>query len=477
MKNSRSKPEERFLYQQIASDLSRAIRDGVFTRHERLPSLRTVSEQYQVSLATAIQAYQYLEQQEVIEAHAKSGYFVSNRPRHEISAPAITRPSARATSVSVAQLAMSLVNESRSQGLVRLGAAVPGEEMLPLASLARSAAGGARRHWREPGRYEDSAGYAPLRQQISRLMRDAGVRCKADDIIITNGALEALRLALKAVTRVGDSVAIESPTYFGILQVIESLGLKVLELPTHAATGIDPDALATALQRNKIKACVLMPSFNNPLGSTMPEENKERVVSLLAAHNIPLIEDDVYGALSHQRPRPRAAKAYDKHHNVIYCSSFSKTVAPGLRLGWIIPARFFDSVRYNKFLDNISTAIQPQLTMHEFLARGGYQRNINRVAPIYRARLERMSQWIKEYFPSGTRLAQPQGGFMLWVELPKTINTLNLYRQALDNGIAVSPGVLFSAQGQYTHHLRLSCGVVEGERLKEAIRKLGGMMK
>jgi DNA-binding transcriptional MocR family regulator len=467
---------EQFLYEQLAADLSKAISQGLFAEDERLPSLRQLSEQYAVSMATAIQAYQHLEQTGVIAARPKSGYYVCARSTETAQEPTLTQPKSSPTDVNVGHLAMSLVNESRQAGLIRLGAAVPEASLLPLGTLSRTLAGIARRKPHAPASYEQSQGNLELRKQIARLMRDCGVRCTPDDIIITNGCLEALGLALRAVAKSGDTIAIESPTYFGVLQVIESLGMKALEIPTHARSGIDPQALTKIIKHRKIAACVLMPTFNNPLGSTMPDEHKQTVVDLLAKNKIPLIEDDMYGALSYESRRPKAAKAFDGSGNVLYCSSFSKTVSPGLRIGWILAGRYQEQVTYQKFLDNICTAPHPQLALAEFLAKGGYRRGIRHAARVYRQRMDQLRRWITEAFPAGTRISNPQGGFLLWVELPESIDCLDLYRKALEKKIAITPGVLFSAQGQYQHHVRLSCGSVDAEQAKRSIAQLARLM-
>ena len=476
MNNSVSNDGTDFLYRQLAQDLGNAIRQGVYGIHERMPSLRRVTQHYGVSLATALQAYQLLEDQGLLAARPKSGYYVLPRTSEPHPEPQTSQPPAHATAVNVGQLALSLVNESRSPKLVRLGAAVPGADMLPLKILSRNLAGIARRHWQDAGSYEAPQGVLALRRQIARLMRQAGCQCTPEDIIVTNGCLEALSLALRVVTKPGDSVAIESPTYFGILQVMESLGLKAVEIATHPSSGVDVAALQDAIAKNKLSACVLMPNHHNPLGSRMPDENKRQVVEMLAAANVPLIEDDVYGVLGYQQPRPKAAKAYDRSDNVILCSSFSKTLAAGYRLGWLFSHRFHEAVEYHKFLANISTATLPQLAIAEFLSRGCYGRTIRQCAHTYRQRMEQLRFWISEYFPAGTRVSNPQGGFVLWVELPGEVDCVEVYRKAMDKRIAVSPGVLFGARAQYRHHIRLSCGAVEGDTMHKALKTLGGLI-
>jgi len=465
-----------FLYEKVAEQIVLAIYSGIYPIGSKLPSLRHLSQQKKVSLATVIQAYELLEQKGLVEAQNKRGYFVRAWHKKNIQEPKTSAPRLIVRTVNVAQLAMSLVDESRQQGMIKLGAAVPEADLLPLGILSRSLAGVARRQYQLVGRYESSQGYIGLRQQIAALMADAGCHCEADDILITNGCLEALSLSLRAVTKPGDTVIIESPTYFGILQVIERLDLQALEVATNARSGIDLGKFKTAIQQHKISACILMPSFANPLGSVMSDESKQQLVEILSQYNITLIEDDIYGVLSFSATRPKAVKSWDRNDNVIYCSSFSKTIAPGLRIGWAVSGKYREKMIYLKFLDNISTAIHPQLVMEEFLARGSFQRHTKKVVKIYRTRMQQLRNWINEFFPPGTRIANPQGGFVLWVELPAKFSSLKLYQSALRRHIAIVPGILFSSQGQYKHHLRLSCGAVEGEQAKLSIQALGDLM-
>ncbi len=468
--------KQKYLYQHIANDISRSITDADYISGQKLPSLREISQRYAVSMATAIKAYEKLEQEGLIEVKPKSGYFVLPQLIQTIDKPEITRPKNKPTNVNVAHLAMSLITEARHPRLIKLGAAVPGEDMLPLASFSRSLAGVARRHWKALSRYEDAQGNESLRKQIAILMRDSGYRCKANEIIITNGCLESLNIALRCVAKPGDTIAIESPTYFGVLQVIENRGMRALEIPTHPQDGIEIDALAKAIKQQKISACVLIPSYSNPLGACMPDDNKHYVVKLLEKAGIPLIENDIYGGLSYQTPRPKSAKSFDGSGNVLYCSSFSKTLSPGLRIGWIIPGRHFENVRYQKFLDNLSTTVLPQIALAEFLERGQYRRSLRQSANIYQGRMQQMQRWVAEYFPAGTRITHPQGGFLLWLELPNHCDSLALYQQAMEKRISITPGKLFSAQGQYKHHIRLSCGAVEGEQAKQALKIIGKLV-
>lgn len=466
-------PDHQFLYQQVADDMREDIGQGTYTAGERLPSLRRMADQYAVSLATAIQAYQWLEDSGYIESRPKSGYFVLPQGCGKACEPDVSRPRKSVSEVTVGDLALEIVAEARRPDLINLGAAIPGPELLPLKNLSRVYAGTVRQEIDLLGHYESPQGNSLLRKQIARRLRTSGVRVQPDEIIITNGCMEALIFSLRAVCKPGDTVAIESPSYYGMLQTAELLGLNVLELPTHPRDGVELDALQRALDKKMIDACMFMPSFNNPLGSSMSRKNRKQLVAMLAAANIPLLEDDIYGDLSYQSPRLPAAKSYDRNGGVLLCSSFSKTLAPGYRIGYVVPGKHFDAVLKSKFLGNIATAGTPQVALAEFLRKGSYERVIQKATNHYQQRTERMRQLVLQNFPEGTRVTQPQGGFVLWVELPEHISGIALHDYALTAGISVTPGVIFSPRGDYQHHIRMSASMITPDKMKKTIETLG----
>lgn len=468
-----STDKQHFLYQQMAEDMSRAITMGTYPPGERLPSLRRMAAHYGVSLATAIQAYQWLEDSGLIGARPKSGYYVLAQGCGEACEPQVSRPRMRASGVTVGQLALDILAEARRPDLINLGAAIPGPELLPLKSLSRIYAGVVRRDVALLGHYEAQQGHALLRQQVARRLRVSGVRVHPDEIIITNGCMEALIFSLQALCKAGDTVAIESPCYYGMLQAAALLGLNVLELPTHPRDGVELDLLQQALDKKLIDVCLFMPSFNNPLGSSMPRHNRKRLVEMLDAAAVPLIEDDIYGDLSYETSRLPAAKSFDRSGNVLLCSSFSKTLAPGLRIGYVVPGRYFDEVLRRKFLGNIATAGTPQVALAEFLRKGSYERVVRKATHHYQQRTERLRQLVLQHFPEGTLVTQPQGGFVLWVELPEHIKGVALHDAALKAGISVTPGVIFSPRGDYQHHIRMSGSMVTLERMAGAVARLG----
>jgi DNA-binding transcriptional MocR family regulator len=294
--------------------------------------------------------------------------------------------------------------------------------------------------------------------------------------VITSGCIEAMVLCLRTVCQRGDTVAIESPVYFGILQSLEALGLQALEIPTHPRDGISLEALEFAIEHNPVKACLVISNFNNPLGSCMPDENKKALVELLAEHDIPLIENDISGEIYFSGQRPSVAKAYDRKGLVMLCSSFSKDICPGYRIGWVAPGKFKPNVEWHKFTTNGGTALLPQLAVAQFLESGGYDHHLRRIRRVYARYMALMSQSIMRHFPDGTRVTRPTGGTVLWVQLDDRVDSLKLYKLALKAGITLTPGYIFSAKEQYCNFIRLSASFWS-PRAERAIERLGEIIR
>ena len=466
-------PDEAFLYEQLASSISKLIDVGTLKPGDRLPSVRKFSKKRGVSISTVLQAYRHLEDCCLVEARPQSGFYVRPQVRNRPTEPTISDPPQAATEVEVSDLVMAVLETVADPAVVPLGAAIPSPDLLPTARLNRALAAVARQAGSEINTYLLPQGYEPLRQEIARRALDWGCSLSRDDFLITCGCLQALSLCLRAVARAGDTIAVESPAYFGVLQLLESLHMKTLEIPTCPRDGIDVEALERAIEQRAVKACLVTPNFHNPLGSLMPEAAKKALVDLCARHAVPLIEDDLYGDLYFESPRPKSLKAYDRTHNVLQCGSFSKTLAPGYRIGWVAPGRFTKEVRRAKLASTISTAAPLQMAMAEFLRQGSYDRHLRTLRRALANNLERMTQAVGEYFPEGTRATRPTGGFVLWVELPETVNALRLHRAALKHQISIAPGPIFSATGQYDHCIRLSGGYPWSDRIEQALQTLG----
>jgi DNA-binding transcriptional MocR family regulator len=461
------------LYEHLASQLKDHIRQGIYPPGERVPSVRRLSERQRVSPATVVAAYRLLESHGWLEVRPQSGFFA----RHPEAVPPAARTGAAAEgpcAVNVTELAMRLSRNTQRKDVVSFGAAVPHSDYLPLKDLHNSLNRCLRASDGEIGsRYSFPPGEEPLRLRIARRAAETGCLLGPDDIVVTDGCQEALNLALRAVARSGDIVAIESPAFFGTLQAIESLGMQALEIPSDPETGISLEALTLALDRWPVKAVAVVGNFSNPTGSLMPDSHKTKLVRMLAARGIPLIEDDIYGDLAHGRERPRPAKAYDHDGNVLLCSSFSKTIAPGYRVGWIAPGRWRQAVEHLKYVGTMANATLPQLAVADYLADSRYERHLLRVRRIYADNLVRMQAAMNRHFPAGTRSSRPGGGFVLWVELPEELDTMVLYERALAAGISFTPGRLFSPQGKYGNCMRLAAALPWDARVEAALAELG----
>src|SRR5437763_13222271 len=458
------------LYERISGRLEEAMKVGALRPGDRLPSVRRLSERERVSVSTVLQAYLTLEARGLIEARPQSGHYVRWQ-RPATAEPPLSRPAPGATEVQVSSLLAKVVASARDPKLVPLGCNQPALELFPGKRLGRIAASIAR----DGGGlgYELPPGLRALRRQLARRSLDWGCTLSPDDFVVTCGAMEAVQLSLLAVARQGDAVAIESPAYFGTLNAIEALGLKAVEIPSSPRDGMDLDALERVLKARRIAAVLVVTNFSNPLVCLMPDANKERLVAMLAGREVPLIEDDLYGDLYFGPSRPRAAKCFDQRGLVLHCGSFSKTLAPGWRIGWVAAGRFRERVSLLKFAQTIATASLQQLAMAEFLAGGHYERHLRSLRKSIAATMRSLGDCVAAHFPAGTRATRPDGGGVLWVEMPEGISSLELHDRALAAGIAIAPGPIFSARQGYENCVRLSCGVAWSSRVEAAIATLG----
>ena len=425
--------KKEILYQEIARTIACQIKKGVWKAGEKLPSLRTISNENGVSLNTAIQAYYELEKDGFIISRPKSGYIVNYKPIR-LSVPATTQPSVKPESKEVVDLIADVYSslEIGDKSITRFSLGMPEDILLPIAKLNKELI---RAMQALPGngtRYDETQGNMRLRKSIARFTYSWKGNLTEDDIVTTAGVTNAVALALSVITKVGDTIAVESPVYFGMLQLANSMGLRILELPTNPVTGIDPDALKKVLPQ--IKACLLISNFNNPLGSCMPDEHKRVVVDMLAGYDIPLIEDDLYGDLFFGNSRPKPCKAFDKKGLVLWCV-----------------ANFMENDRYENHLRKLRQEL--------------YANSIH------------FAHSIMDYFPENTKIVTPQGGFMLWVELDKQIDTTELYYRAMQRKISIAPGRMFTLQEQYTNCMRLSYGQRWTPLLEERLKQLGDIIK
>lgn len=469
------------LYHRVAAELERAIRGGGLRSGDRLPSVRQLCQQHRISASTATLAYRWLENQALVEARPKSGYFVAPL-RQALPEPELDTRMSRAGFVAADDTTRNfLIGLDDPQALPSF-CTMPAGALLPQARLRQLTASVNRRHPEFSGLYH-TPGSLALRQEIARRSVGAGVQLRPEEILITHGGTEAMYLALSAVAKAGDTVAVESPTYFMLLEVIKSLGMRSLEIPTHPRDGLSIDALDFATRAHggeRIAACLLVPNFQNPLGSLMPVEHKRRLVALAEERGFALIESDVYGETHFGAERPPVLQSFDQrgngNGNVILCSSFSKTVAPGYRVGWMAPGRHFKAAQALKFCTSMAGARLPQEVLAEFLANGGYDHHMRRLRAALKQQCEQMIDAVTRHFPAGCRLSRPQGGLILWVELPPQVNSRRLFERARAEHIGLAPGATFSCSTRYDHFIRLHYGQPWSTRLEARLRRLGELV-
>lgn len=462
-------------YEALAETIAGQIRAGVLRAGEKLPSVRRLSLANAMSPLTVLRAFHLLEDRGEIQARARAGYFVCARRGAAAPEPAVSRPSHGSTRVDVSDLVFEVLGTVSSRDVVPLGSAFIAPEIFPLKKLARSVASTARKL--DPATLVASlpSGDPELRRLISRRYLEAGMSVPVDGIVITTGGMDALNLCLQAVTRPGDVVAIESPAFYVALQAIERLGLKAVELPTHPREGVDLAALDTAIVRNKVSACWLMTSFQNPLGASMPPQKKRELVKLLARHGVPLIEDDVYEELYFSAHKPQPAKAWDRDGLVMHCSSFSKCLAPGYRVGWAAPGRWAQKVERLKLMTTLSTGFHAQAAIADFMKHGGYEHHLRGLRGKLETQQRALIDAIPLSFPAAARITRPQGGYFVWVELPEKVSALEVHRLALRAGISVAPGPIFSPQRKFGNCIRINTGQPWTPRIAKALATLGAI--
>jgi len=460
------------LYAGVADWVISCLDKGIYKVGDRIPSIRSLSATLQVSINTVREAYGLLERRRYIECRPQSGYFVRKAPPPAIKEkdPGVERLDPR--EVVFCRIYGEIKAKGGSTEAANLAVAMPDAALLPVKKLGALMADTMRRAGSRVLEYCMTPGYGPLREQLARLSVETGARLAPEGIVVTNGCCEALFLSLMATCRPGDTVAVESPLYFNIFQMLKDLNLKVLEVPSSPRDGINLEVLRFALSTHGIAACIVIPTFSNPTGACLPEAGKRELVTLLAEAGIPLIEDDVHGDLCHSGRRPPSCKSFDASDNVLYCSSLTKTLGGGLRLGWIAPGRYRERVERLKSLMNVGNATLEQVAVARYLEEGHYERHLRGLRAALAERVDGMRDLVADSFPEGTRVARPLGGFLLWIELPEGMDACALYDLAIRENIVFPPGVLFTASGGFAGFLRLNGGV-SGPEPERAVRRLG----
>ena len=468
---------KKFLYEEISDNIKRAIQNGTLKPGDKLKSVRHFSEELGVSNSTIFKAYFDLEGEGLIESKPKSGYYVRNSySNRKLNKQKSTYEDNGICCISNREIIREVTQRPARNDIIELATAVPDSSLLPISKIKKSIQ---RSYLNDPNAatcYEETQGNTNLRSVISSLSLNWGGVFTEEDILVTNGCMEAMHICLRAITKPGDTVALESPSFYGILQLLDNLQLNVLEIPGDAKTGINIDSLKKLLHKYDVKALLLISNYNNPTGSCMPDDNKVTVVQMISEMRIPVIENDIYGDLHFSKKRPKTLKSYDKEGWVMYCSSFSKSIAPGFRIGWCIPGKFMVRVKEEKFVNNLSTSSISQAVLLDFLKTGRYELYLKRLRKKLQLQSKSYLQSITSYFPKDTNVSEPQGGLVLWIEMQKSKNALKLYREALRHKISITPGQIFSAQSDYINYIRISYGSPMNDTIDGALKTIGRLI-
>jgi DNA-binding transcriptional MocR family regulator len=460
------------LYEHVASEFRRKIDLGVLQVGEKLPSVRALRSGRRVSTATVMEAYLRLERDGYVRVRDRSGFYVVQPPRRTMREPTTGRAVAPPLPVGISALAAEVLAQMGNTRLAPLGVSTLDPALLPMPRLNRAFRRALARWPLHSAQYTDLSGSAGLRRELARRALALGTALDADELIITAGGVDGLNLALRAVASPGDVIAVESPTYFGVLQTLAAVGLRAIEIPADSRAGLDLGLLEHTLKRHRVKALLMMTTCHNPLGVVMTDGAKKELVALTARHGVPLIEDGAYAELAFDERYRRPAKAFDQHGLVIFCGSFSKVLAPGLRLGWVEGGRFRDRIRAYKGVTSGMTSALPQLAVAELLATRTYDRHVKRLRQRAAEHVRLYTQALRDVLPAGVRMTAPAGGILLWLQLPG-VDATAVYRNLLQQGIGVFPGEIFSLRGKHRSFLRISCGAIWSPAIERAVGLLG----
>jgi DNA-binding transcriptional MocR family regulator len=468
-KNASSK-----LYQLIVSKIRDSILSAQLRFGDRLPSLRKMSDIYRVSVGTVLNAYLQLEKEGFVLAKPQSGFYVSYKSsrieaqHHHQGIP---------VDVEISDLVSMIFKTSQGSGFLSLGASSVPANLLPLNKLNQISRELIKKNPEHSSSYLYPPGLEELRIQIAKNCTYFDKVVKSEEIVITSGTIDAVNLCLRSVAEPGDAVIVESPSYYGILQSIEYFKMKVIEVPGHPRTGIDLEILSKILKKEKVKACVITANFNNPTGALMPEKNKQYFIEMMSHYGISVIEDDVFGALHFSDSAPKPLFAYDQEGIVQYCSSFSKTLSPGLRVGWAIPGKHQPRVEKLKYMSSMATASFPQHLVAKYLQSGGYERHLRKLRKSLENNMTEMINAIYSHFPLGTQVTLPQGGGLLWVRLPEYVDLDSLTQEAIKRKISIAPGKLFSTTQNFKNHIRFTSWLDFDSKMDDAFKTLGRLLK
>jgi len=461
-----------YKFEEFTTSIEKNIREGIYKPGHKLPSVRELKKQYQISITTVQNGYEHLMILGLVESIPKSGYYVSSRP--ERLPDQQKAPRSLIVRDSIFENNLVLTTSLRAgRKISEFNVAAPGDLLIPQKLLLRTMQQVIREYGMSLLRYYPSNGSEDLKNNIIKRAAGYHTSINPEELIITDGALQALYIALASTCNSGDVIAVESPCVFSILEVVRTLNLKVIEIPVDLESGFDIDFLRKACLKNKIKAVLVTPNFHNPTGVLLSDEQKKALLSVVQQHGIALIENDIYGDLNFNGQRPSTIKSFDDSGLVMTYSSYSKTLAPGIRLGWLSTGKFMERAEQVKF--SLGSTVSPiyQETVNRLLAGSSYERHIR----AFKMQLAKNAYFtinlLADNFPEGTSIFTPSGGYNIWVKMPNHIDMDHFYDQCEKIGIRFTPGYTFSFSNNFTQYFRVVFAAKYSPKDIEAIKLAG----
>jgi DNA-binding transcriptional MocR family regulator len=443
------------------------IDGGTYAAGERLPSLRGVAEAEGLGLNTVRAAFSLLEGEGLARPLPRGGYYVTGDAARgrRLSPYASPLDCSEVESLSASQKIEYLLSAGASAAGLAL--AEPDSSLLPLARLERL-------HASIPGpwiEYGDPAGEEELRRRIAALYHPYHGGLESGELIVTNGATEAIGIAIRSFVSRGDEVVVESPTYYDYFRQLAAAGARIVEVPIRAG-GVDLELLEARLKSRKVRMIIVQPNVQNPTGTIMGDSDKRRLVELASRSGAILVQDDAYGDLAFSHERPANLAAFGDYERSVYVSSFSKCLAPGLRIGWIRATGLRAELQRTKSLSSLATNRPAQRVLAAYLAGAAFRKHLGAMRSALQRQLSDYLEVLSGNLPEGSSIIRPAGGCLLWIALPPGSDASRLFEKAAREGILFAPGELFSANPFFRSHLRVNFGHRLSDKRRSELRRL-----
>lgn len=453
------------LYQDLAQNIMSNIDSGEYSVGQKMPSIRMFSQQHGVSINTALNCYELLQEKGYIQSKPKSGYFVN-------------LPYVKSAVMQLPYFESKVMKTDPVQPDKQFHPFVTGQlapELIPYKPLIRCQNSVQQRHGPKLMAYGHTSGELQLKTMLATHFTKQGFIFNSDDLVINNGALDAVRIALEVTTQPGDTVAVSSPCFNGILMLLQALGRKVLEVPS-TDEGIAMDQLEHYMSLGILQACVVTANHQNPLGNTWSLSQKKKMAELANQYQIPVIEDDLYIELVYQDVPPLPIKHWDQAGYIIWCSSVSKTLAPGFRLGWCLAGRYKEQYLLRRRVETLGVNRLSQLTLAEYIGTGQYDKHLKKLRLQLAAQIQEYRNILAANLPQSAAISLPHGGLVIWVQIPG-LDTQELSDELENREIYIRTGAEFSLREFYGDFFRVSCGWPLDETRKTELLEICDVVK